>query len=41
MVIVDDDMRIRYLDEDYRSAITAEKGHLFVRKFENNRDKCK
>ena len=30
---VDDDMRIRYLDEDYRPAITAERGLGFVRKF--------
>ena len=30
---VDGDMRIRYLDEDYRPAITAEKGLGFVRKF--------
>ena len=32
---IDDDMRIRCLDEDYRPAITADKGHLFVRKFGN------
>ena len=32
---VDDDMRIRYLDEDYRPAITAEKGLGFVREFGN------
>ena len=32
---VDDDMRIRYLDEDYRPAINAEKGLGFVRKFGN------
>ena len=28
-------MRIRYLDEDYRPAINAEKGLGFVRKFGN------
>ena len=32
---IDDDMRIRYLDEDYRPAITAERGHMFVRRFGN------
>ena len=32
---VDGDMRIRYIDEDYRSAVTPEKGHLFVREFGN------
>ena len=32
---VDDDMRIRYIDEDYHSAVTPEKGHLFVREFGN------
>ena len=32
---VDGDMRIRYLDEDYRPAVTAETGHVFLRKFGN------
>lgn len=32
---VDEDMRIRYLDEDYRPAVTVVKGLGFVRKFGN------
>ena len=32
---VDGDMRIRYLDEDYRPALISEKSHLFVRRFGN------